>query len=172
MHVMITMKCDYKGFDGRQYFMAADIEIRTANASALSRVVEAGEHPYWFLCLVLKDDLSPSTVATQVFTCTGKRPISSTKIHTGDVSLLTAAEFRVGEEVSEGIRITLSRWKPDEYARVCLIYDGPAGKGFYRNLGAFSIKNILSILYGEVPYWQVKRLVQETYSAKSESVYG
>ncbi len=167
MHVTITMKCDYKGFDGRKYFMAADIDIRTTNASALSQIVEAGDHPYWLLHWVLKDDLSPSAVADQVFTNTGKRPVSSTAIRAGETTLLTHAEFRIGQEVEESIRVTLSRWKPDEYARICLIYDGTVGKGFYRSHEVFTIKLILSLLYGEIPYWKVSKLVEKACSLKA-----
>ncbi len=163
MHVRVTIPLIYPGNDGR-FFKAADITIKTVNATALSRVIEAGEHPYWLLCWTLKDDLGPSTVVDQVFTRTGKRPISSTGIRAGDVNLLTHAEFRAGESDSESIKITVSRWKPDEDAKVCLIYDGPISKGFYRGHEVFSIKEILSLLYGEIPYWKVRKAVEQACS--------
>jgi hypothetical protein len=167
MHVRVTLTEIYPGDDGR-VFRAADITIKTVNATALSRVIEAGEHPYWFLGWILSDDLGPSTVAAQVFTRTGKRPVSSTEIRAGDVNLLTHAEFRVGEADGESIRIMLSRWKLDEDAKVCLIYDGPTNKGFYSAHEVFSVKNVLSILYGEIPYWKVRELMEEACSLKSQ----
>jgi len=103
-HVRVTMKGVYPVSD----FRVADITIKTMSTPALSRVIEAGEYPYWLLYWTLKDDLGPSTVATQVFTRTGMRPVSSTAIRAGEVSLLTHVEFRVGETDGKGLSISKS----------------------------------------------------------------
>ena len=162
-HVKIHMTWDYKGYDGR-YFRAADVEITTTNVSALGQVIEAGDHPYWVLRWTLKDDLGVSTVVSQILERTGKGPESSTSIQIGDVSFLSHAEFWVSEGQGHNVRVTLSRWQSNADATICLIHDDVTSFGFYRAHEVFSVKNVVSILYGEIPYGQVRHLLEQACS--------
>lgn len=163
MHIKITMSWNYKGFDGRQYFRAADIDIRTSQASALHQAIEAGEHPYWWLNWTLRDDLDISIVVAQVFERTGKKPGSSSSIRAGNISTLTSAEFRIGGDNEESIRVSLFRWQPDTDATLSLSYDGPPGRGFYHAHQVFSVKNILSALYGDIPFSKLRQMIMEAF---------
>ncbi len=151
MHIKVDMSWNYRGYDG-QFFRSADIVIRTSQSSALHQTIEAGEHPYKWLSWTLRDDLDISVVAAQILERTGKRPSSSSLIRAGNISTLTSAEFRIGGSNEESIRVSLSRWQPDADATLSLSHDGPSGTGFYHAHEVFSVKNILTALYGDIPF--------------------
>src|SRR5260370_2175428 len=152
MHIRVNMSWNYRGYDGRQFFRAADIGIRTSQASALHKAIEAGEQPYWWLNWTLRDDLDISIVVAQVLERTGKKPISSSSIRVSNISTLTGAEFRIDGSNEESIRVSLSRWQPDADATLSLSYDGPSDTGFYHAHEVFSVKNALPALYGGIPF--------------------
>jgi hypothetical protein len=164
MHIKVTMSWNYKGNDGRQYFRAADIGIRTSQSSALHQAIEAGEYPYWWLNWTLRDDLDISIVVAQVFERTGKKPSSSSSIKTDNISVLTGAEFRIGASNEESIRVSLARWQPGADATLSLTYDGPPDKGFYHAHEVFSVKRVLSALYGDIPFSKLMQMITEAYS--------
>jgi len=164
MHIKANMSWNYKGNDGRQYFRAADIGIRTSQSSALHQAIEAGEYPYWWLNWTLRDDLDISIVAAQVFERTGKKSSSSSSIRAGNISTLTSAEFRIGASGEESIRVSLARWQPDADATLSLSYDGHPSKGFYHAHKVFSVKKALSALYGDIPFSKLRQMITEAYS--------
>ena len=112
----------------------------------------------------MKDDLGVSTVVSQILERTGKGPESSTSIQIGDVSFLSHAEFWVSEGQERNVRVTLSRWQSNADATICLIHDDVTSYGFYRAHEVFSVKNVVSILYGEILYGQVRPLLEQAYS--------
>jgi hypothetical protein len=161
MHIKLTMSWNYKGYDGRRYFRAADIGIRTSQASALHQAIEAGEYPYWWLNWTLRDDLDISVVVAQVFERTGEKPGSSSSIRAGNISALTGADFRIDASNEESIRVSLVRWQPNTDATLSLSFDGPPDQGFYHAHEVFSVKNVLSALYGDIPFPQLRKMITE-----------
>jgi hypothetical protein len=164
MHIRVNMSWNYRGYDGRQFFRAADIGIRTSQASALHKAIEAGKQPYLWLNWTLRDDLDTSIVVAQVLERTGKKPISSSSIRAGNISTLTGAEFRIDGSNEESIRVSLSRWQPDADATLSLSYDGPSGTGFYHAHEVFSVKNVLPALYGDIPFSKLRQMITEACS--------
>lgn len=166
-HAKIDVTWNYRGNDGR-FFDAADVLISTSNLSTLHQILKAGEYPYQVLIWTLRDDLDPSIVAARILEHSGKKPISSSAVRAGDTIILNHAEFRIDSSNEHPIRITLSRWQPNEDARLCLIYDGSVNTGFYEAHNVFSAKDILSILYGETPFWKIKQMINQACSLTTQ----
>jgi len=59
------------------------------------------------------------------------------------------------------VRAALSSKASALPARVCLIYDNAPLQGFYHAHSLFSVKKVLTILHGKVPYREIRQLIGE-----------
>ena len=76
-------------------------------------------------------------------------------------------ESQEGETTLDPITVALTSKGPSSPggpsfpARVALIHDNPPYRGFFRAHRLFSVQKIISILRGELPYKDVKQLIDE-----------
>ncbi len=158
----ISMQWDFKGMDifGR-FFRSADIILTSQHPTLLHRMIEAGEQHYWFLQWTLMDNLDLDALVRQIYEQTGKNYGSATlieKLTNVDYTLYRNLENR---NADNSVRVTFSSGGPSSSPRVCLIHDGLPLTGFYRAHTLFSIRKILTLLRGELPYKQIRQFVED-----------
>ncbi len=158
----ISMQWNYKGMDVRgHYFKSADISLTSQHPTLLNRMIEAGEQSYCFLQWTLIDNLDLATLVRQIYEQTGKNYSSATKIEKlTDVDYILYHNEQ-NQVADNRVRVSFSSGKSSSSARVCLIHDNTPLRGFYRAHTLFSIRKILTLLRGELPYKQIRQLVEE-----------
>jgi hypothetical protein len=136
--------------------------MSTECLSALDKVLKAGNYPYWYLAWGLKDDLDVSIIVSRIKELTDDPPVNSfaLKIPSG-TQLYQNASFRIGWFDGNPITVGLFRAQQNAEAQVCLIFQHPLGKGFYRAHELFTVETVLAILFGEKPRSMAHELLKQ-----------
>lgn len=144
-----------------------DILLTSKNPPLLDRLIEAGQHPYRAIQWTLLDDLNILVLGRQIHEQMGRPYINPTQIENSyhvEYPLYRIDERRT---MLNPISITLTSKGPSSLggpslpARVCLIHDNPPFQGFYHAHTLFSVRKIISILRGEIPYKEIEQLINE-----------
>ena len=117
-----------------------------------------GRLPYKTLQWTLWNDLDLAGLQTQIYERTGKLPIPSS----GASTYAPSIEYRIYDEYKNHcVKVSFSSKTPRSPARIRLTRDTTLDGTFYRAHELFSIRTVLSILLGEIPYKQVAQLVED-----------
>lgn len=167
-HVKVKMIWNYIGSDGRR-FRAADIEMHTSTPTAFTAIKSVSRRSYWYLHWILQDDLDIGTIIARISASTGKMPSSRcfSRTDTGE-ELYTNMEYTVLHTDKHHIRSTFSRNQVDQKVIIGLVYDNASvNEGFHYAHEVFSLKTLFSLLYGQLEYQQMRKLIEEACTYKS-----
>jgi hypothetical protein len=128
--------------------------------------VKVGRLPYKTLQWTLSNDLDLTGLQAQIYEQTGKLPIPSSGVST---SAPTSIEYRIYDEhKNHGVKVSFSSQMPRSPARIRLTRDTTLDGTFYRAHELFSVRTILSILRGGIPYKHVAQLVEDACRSPEE----
>ena len=134
------------------------LRVTTSHFALLDHFVKVGLLPYQTLQWTLSNDLDLAGLQAQIYEQTGKLPISSS----GASIYAPSIEYRIYDEYkNHGVKVLFSSETPGSLARIRLTRDTTMDGTFYRAHQLFSVRTILSILRGEIPYKQVAQLVED-----------
>jgi hypothetical protein len=154
----------------------ADILLSSQHPTLLDRLLEAGRVPYRVIQWTLLDDLDILALGRQIHAQMG-RPY----FHATQVESAYHVEYRLYESderqfILDPITVALTSRGPSSPggptlpARVALIHDNPPYRGFVRAHRLFSVQKIIAILRGELPYMELKQLIDEACAPPDTSV--
>ncbi len=135
------------------------LRVATPHVALLDHFVQMGRLPYKSLQWVLADDLNLADLRTQIYEQTGKLPLSSSGVSTPTPTSLIYLIYE--ERKNYGVKVSFSSQAPGSLAKVRLTHDTVLDGPFYRAHELFSVRTMLSILRGEIPYRQVVQLIEE-----------
>lgn len=107
----------------------------------------------------LANDLDLADIRAQIYEQTGKLPLSSPGLSTHAPESLVYLVYE--ERKNSGVKAAFSSQTPGSMAKVRFTHDTVLDGPFYRAHERFSVRIILSILRGEIPYRQVVQLIEE-----------
>lgn len=142
------------------------LRVTTSHFDLLDHFVKLGRLPYKTLQWTLPKELNLTGLLTHIYEQTGKLPFSPTDIYR---STPTSIEYRIFDESKQhGVKVSFSSQTSRSLARIRLTRDTTMDGSFYRAHQLFSIRTILSILQGEIPFKQVAQLVEDACSPPEE----
>ncbi len=165
-HGHVHMRSSKKIYAGSRYYDPIYLRVTTSHFALLDHFVKMGQLPYKTLQWTLSNDLDLADLQAQIFEQTGKLPISSSGVST---YAPTTIEYRIYDEYKHyGVKVSFSSQAPRSPARIRLTRDTTLDGTFYRAHELFSVRTILAILRGEIPYKQVARLVEDACRSPEE----
>ncbi len=158
LHGSIHMR-SFKNFSAGLVYYPLTLRVTTPHVALLNHFVHMGQLPYKSLQWILANDLDLADLQTQIYEQTGKLPLSSSNVSTSAPTSLT---YRIYEErKNHGVNVSFASQTPRSLAKVRLTHDTVLDGPFYRAHERFSVRTILSILRGEIPYIEVAQLIEE-----------
>src|SRR5712692_10040438 len=146
----------FKNISAGRVYYPIYLRVTTPHIALLDHFVQRGQLPYKSLQWMLANDLDLADLQTQIYEKTGKLPLSSSGVSTYAPTLT----YRIYEEhKNQSVNVSFSSQTPRSLAKICLTRDTALDGTFYRAHERFSVRTILSILRGEIPYIQVAQLV-------------
>jgi TIR domain len=153
----IALQWNYRGIDrDSRYFRSADITLTTPDLALLDHLLRGDQLSYWLFQWTLIDDLDLAKLAARIHEQTGKGFVSFAR-----TGISVHDEYRMYDGGEHAVRATFSSKFAQSPARICLIHDGLPRTGFYHAHELFSIRKILLALRGEIPYRQIRQLIDE-----------
>ncbi len=145
----------------------ADILLTSQHPTLLDRLLEAGRVPYRAIQWTLVDDLDVLTLARQIYARMGRPSFHGTQVESAYHVEYRLYDSQERETILDPISVALTSKGPSRPggptlpARVALIHDNPPYRGFSQAHRLFSVQKILAILRGELPYQEIKQLIDE-----------
>ncbi len=139
----------------------AQMHIETSNYDLLSKILNENSLMYWDFKWELSQELDVVNLIPKIKELTGKNPFSSSTSHNGDLVGGNASYSLVS---TEGVKVatTISGTKNGaNHISITCINRKPK-KGFYTAHQNFSPGKIMSILFGEATYIEIKNLVDRS----------
>ncbi len=165
-HGYIHMRSSNKIHAGGRYYDPIYLRVTTSHFALLDHFVKMGRLPYKTLQWTLSNDLDLAGLQTQIYEQTGKLPISSSGVST---YAPTSIEYRIYDEHKNyGVKVSFSSQTPGSPVRIRLRRDTTLDGTFYQAHELFSVRTILSILRGEIPYKQVAQMVEDACRSPGE----
>ena len=131
------------------------LRVTTPHAALLDHFIHMGQLPYKSLQWMLANDLDLADLQTEIYEQTGKLPLSSQDAPASLTYLLYE------ERKNHGVKVSFASQTPRSLAKVRLTHDAMLDGPFYRAHERFSVRIILSILRGEIPYRNVVQLIED-----------
>lgn len=158
LHGYVSMRSNKKIFAGHIYYPIS-LRVTTPHLPLLDHFVERGQLPYKSLQWMLTNDLDLTDLQTEIYEQTGKLPLSSSHASRDAPALLT---YLLYEERKNGrVKVSFASQTPRSLTNVRLTHDAGLDGPFYWAHERFSVRTILSILRGEIPYRNVVQLIEE-----------
>jgi hypothetical protein len=145
----------------------ADILLSSQHPTLLDRLIEAGQVPYRAIQWTLLEDLDILTLARQIYAQMGRPNFHPTQVETAYHVEYRLYDSQERETILDPISVALTSKGPSRPggptlpARVALIHNIPPYRGFSQAHRLFSVQKILAILRGELPYKEIKQLIDE-----------
>jgi len=158
LHGSIHMQTHKRVYTGHVSYPIC-LRVITPHVALLDHFVQMGQLPYKSLQWTLANDLDLAGLQTQIYEQTGKLPLPPSDIFR-DVS--TSLTYLLYEERKNcGVKVSFAAQTPRSLTKVRLTHDAVLDGPFYRAHERFSVRTILSILRGEIPYRNVIQLIEE-----------
>lgn len=154
----------------------ADILLTSQHPTLLDRLLEAGQASYRAIQWTLLEDLDILTLARQIHAQMGRPNFHPTQVESAYHVEYRLYDSQERETTLDLISVALTSRGPSRLggpplpARVALIHDNPPYRGFFRAHRLFSVQKILAILRGELPYKEMKQLIDEACAPPATSV--
>jgi len=158
LHGSIHMRSHKSISAGRAYYPIY-LRVTTPHVALLDHFIHMGQLPYKSLQWMLANGLNLADLQTQIYEQTGKLPLSSSGVSTDAPTSLTYLIYE--EYKNHGVKVSFASQTPRSLAKVRLTHDTVLDGPFYRAHERFSVRTILSILRGEIPYIEVVQLIEE-----------
>lgn len=145
----------------------ADILLNSQHPTLLDRLLEAGRVPYRVIQWTLLEDLDILTLARHIHEKMGRPYFNPTQIESAYHVEYRLYDSQERDILLDPVSVALTSRGPARPggpplpARVALIHDNPPYRGFVQAHRLFSVQKILAILRGELPYQEIKRLIDE-----------
>ena len=145
----------------------ADILLTSQHPTLLDRLLEAGRAPYRAIQWTLLENLDVLALGRQIHAQMGRPYYHATQIESAYHVEYRLYDSQEREITLDPITVALTSRGPSSPggpsfpARVALIHDNPPYRGFFHVHRLFSVQKIISILRGELPYKDVKQLIDE-----------
>jgi hypothetical protein len=158
LHGYVYMRSHKTIFTGHIYYPIY-LRVTTPHAALLDHFIHRGQLPYKSLQWMLANDLDLADLQTEIYEQTGRLPLSSSHISRDAPASLAYLLYE--ERKNHGVRVSFASQTPRSLAKVRLTHDAILDGPFYRAHERFSVRIILSILRGEIPYRNVVQLIEE-----------
>ncbi len=145
----------------------ANILLTSQHPSLLDGLLEAGRIHYQAIQWTLLDDLNIPVLARQIHEKMGRPYFHATQVETAHHVEYRLYDSQERQYIRHPITVTLTSRGPASPsgpplpARVALIHDNPPYFGFFHAHRLFSVRKILAILRGELPYKEIQQLIDE-----------
>jgi hypothetical protein len=149
----------FKNVSAGLVYYPLSLRVTTPHAALLGHFVHLGQLPYKSLQWLLANDLDLVDLQTQIYEQTGKLPLLFSGVSRDTPTSLTYLIYE--ERKNHGVKVSFASQTPRSLAKVRLICDVALDGPFYRAHERFSVRTILSILRGEIPYGHVVQLIEE-----------
>ena len=158
LHGYIHMR-SFKNISAGRVYYPIYLRVTTPHVVLLDHFVHMGQLAYKSLQWMLANDLDLADLQTQIYEQTGKLPLPSSSVSTSAPTSLT---YRIYEEhKNHGVNVSFASQTQRSSAKIRLTRDTVLDGSFYRAHERFSVRTILSILRGEIPYRRVAQLIEE-----------
>lgn len=158
LHGYVSMRSNKKIVAGSIYYPIS-LRVTTPHPTLLDHFVQKGQLPYKSLQWMLTNDLDLADLQTEIYEQTGKLPLSSSHFPPDAPTSLTYLLYE--ERKNCGVKVSFASQTPRSLAKVRLTHDAGLDGPFYWAHECFSVRTILSILRGEIPYRDVVELIEE-----------
>jgi len=158
LHGSIHMR-SFKNISVGRVYDPIYLRVTTPHVALLDHFIHMGQLPYKSLQWMLANDLDLADLQTQVYEQTGKLPLSFSGVSRHAPTSLTYRIYK--ERKNHGVKVSFASQTPRSLAKVRLTHDTVLDGPFYRAHERLSVRTILSILRGEIPYRHVVQLIEE-----------
>jgi len=152
-------KRSYKRIHAGHVYYPLSLRVTTPHAALLDHFIQRGQLPYKSLQWMLTNDLNLADLQTQIYEQAGKLPLLSSGSSKDASTSLTYLIYE--EHRNQGVKVSFSSQTPRSLTKIRLTHDTLLDGPFYRAHECFSVRTVLSILRGEIPYWQIVQLIEE-----------